>query len=280
MRVKGLDAKHDEQEKGDGDAGLHGEHVGAQRVRQVAAEEGDGGAEQREDQHPQQHGAFVVPPHAGDLVEQRLGRMRIGPHVLDREVGRDVGVGERAEGDGEQRELGERGGLGDLHQAGIAGVRAPGGQHHLHQRHGEGQHDGEMSEFDDHGACARRIRSPRAYAVSRHGDGVRGGGNPRRPTFCRSPPPWPSPHKGGARTMGSATRDHDTRQRRHFGTAPWPCRRLPDALLLEGLGDFGGHVVLVVLGEHASARKRPAGSSLPSATTPWPSRKRSGRMPV
>ena len=118
--------------------------------RQVAAEQGDGGAEQRQDQHPQQHRAFVVAPHAGDLVEQRLGGMRVGPHVLDREVGRDVGVRERAEGDGEQRELGQGGGLGDLHQARIAGAGAPGRQRHLHQRHGEREDDGEMSEFDDH----------------------------------------------------------------------------------------------------------------------------------
>ncbi len=47
------------------------------RVRQVGAEGGDQRAEQREDQHPEEHRALVVPPHAGDLVEQRLCRMRV-----------------------------------------------------------------------------------------------------------------------------------------------------------------------------------------------------------
>ncbi len=142
-------------EEGDADAGLHGQHVGAQRGRKIAAEEGDGGAEQGEDQHPEQHGALVVPPHAGDLVEQRLDGMRVGPHVLDREVGSDVGVHEGGEGDGDEAELGERGGLGDLHEAGVAGAGAPGRQRHLHQRHGEREQDGEMSDLDDHGVIPR-----------------------------------------------------------------------------------------------------------------------------
>ena len=38
--------------------------------RQVAAEGRHGRAEQRKDQHPEQHRAFVVAPDAGDLVEQ------------------------------------------------------------------------------------------------------------------------------------------------------------------------------------------------------------------
>ena len=45
---------------------LHGEHVGLQRRRQVAPEDRDRGAEQREDQRPQHHRALVVPPHARD----------------------------------------------------------------------------------------------------------------------------------------------------------------------------------------------------------------------
>ena len=37
---------------------------------------------------------------------------------------------------------------------------------------------------------------------------------------------------------------------------------LPDALLLEGLGDFGGHVVLVVLGEHGVGKEAAGGIEL------------------
>ena len=153
-------------------------------ARQVGAEQGDGGAEDGEDQHPQQHGALVVPPHAGDLVDQRLGRVRVGPHGLDREVGRDVGVHEGEEGEEHEGELGKRGRLGDGHQARIAAARAPRRQRHLHQRHGERQDEGEMSELDDHGAAhslgAPGIPTARAL---RPGEKVQGDGA----TSARSP---------------------------------------------------------------------------------------------
>ena len=164
----------DEQEEGDGDARLHGQHIGTQRGRQIASEEGDGGAEESEDEDPEQHGALVVPPHAGDLVKQRLCRVRVGPHVLDREIRGDVGVCKGSEGEGEQPELGDRGRLGDLHEANVAGARAPKRQRHLHQRHDEGQQDGEMSELDDHGrAPVLGVHEFPLPMPLRHGERVR-----------------------------------------------------------------------------------------------------------
>jgi hypothetical protein len=62
----------------------------AQRQRQIIAECRDKTAEQRQDQHPQQHGAFMIAPDAGDFVDQRLQRMRILEHVDDGKIGRDV----------------------------------------------------------------------------------------------------------------------------------------------------------------------------------------------
>jgi hypothetical protein len=154
MRRKGLEARMMKSRKATAMPACTGQHVGAQRGGQVAAEEGDGGAEDGEDQHPQQHGALVVPPHAGDLVDQRLGRVRVGPHRLDGEVRRDVGVHEGEEGREHEAELDEGGRLGDGHQARIALPRAPRGQRHLHQRRGEREDEGEMSCLDDHGAAA------------------------------------------------------------------------------------------------------------------------------
>ena len=43
-----------------------------------------------EDQHPEQHRAFVVAPDAGDLEEQRLRRMAVLPDVAHREVRGDI----------------------------------------------------------------------------------------------------------------------------------------------------------------------------------------------
>ena len=54
------------------DRALHREHIGLEAARRIGAVGRDTRAEQREDQHPQNHRAFVVPPHARDLVEQGL----------------------------------------------------------------------------------------------------------------------------------------------------------------------------------------------------------------
>ena len=65
--------------------------------RQIVAEHRHRRAEDGEDQHPQQHRALVVAPHAGNLVDQRLGRMRILGHVEHREIRDDIGMGQRNE---------------------------------------------------------------------------------------------------------------------------------------------------------------------------------------
>ena len=179
-----------------------------------------------EDQHPQQHGALVVPPHAGDLVEQRLGRVRVGPHVLDREVGRDVGVGEGEEGDGEQGELGERGRLGDLPSGAHRGVRAPGRQRHLHQRHGRAPGRGRNVRARRSWGCAPLRRCVPSPAC---GEGLGVGREPRRPVVPadRRPHPASLSPRGRRRRMGSRHRARDaTSAMRHFWhRAPWPCRR-------------------------------------------------------
>ena len=54
---------------------------------------------------------------------------------------------------------------------------------------------------------------------------------------------------------------------------------LPAAGFFQRIGDFRRHVFLVVLGEHTGGGEHAVGRSRPSATTPCPSRNRSGRMP-
>ena len=101
----------------------------------------------------------MVPPHAGDLVEQRLVGVRVDDDVLDREVGGDVGPGEREEGDREQGEVGQRGRLGNPHETAVTGLGAPRGQGHLHQCDDQREDDGEMSEFDDHAHWPHKRRA-------------------------------------------------------------------------------------------------------------------------
>ena len=146
-RIRG---RENEEEEGERDRSLDREHARLERRRKIAAENGDGGAEQRQDQHPEQHRALVVAPHARDPIEERLRRVRVLGDVGDREVGADVGLGQREEGERDERELAHRRGLGKVHEALIAHARAVGRDHHLRGGDGKRQNECEMSELDDH----------------------------------------------------------------------------------------------------------------------------------
>ena len=149
-RVRGEDH---ESEKRDRDHRLYGERAGLERRRQMAAEGGNRAAEQREDQDPEQQRALVVSPHAGDLVEQRLHRVRVLRHVDDREIRRDVAPGQAAEGEDDQGELCVRSGPGERHRALIAALRAEQRHHGLHAGRRQRQHQREMADLRDHVTC-------------------------------------------------------------------------------------------------------------------------------
>jgi hypothetical protein len=112
-RIRG---HQDEQIERRSDPALHRQHMRAQRQRQIIAEGGDEPAEQCEDRHPQQHRAFVVSPHAGDLVEQRFGGMRILEHVGDREIRRDIERRQREKRQPRKQQLRQCRGARDIHQ--------------------------------------------------------------------------------------------------------------------------------------------------------------------
>ena len=90
-----------------------------------------------------------------------------------------------------RRELRQRGGLGHRHQArDRATARAPRRQRHLHQRDGEREDEGEMSELDDHGLCARvDSLSPCHFGMAER---VRGEGQKLAPAPAREPPLTPT----------------------------------------------------------------------------------------
>ena len=104
---------------------------------------------------------------------QRLGRVRVGPHVLDREVGRDVGVREGEEGDAQQRELGERGGLGRRPSGARRRCCAPqAGSAVCTRATASARIEREMAELDDHDVAqlphgaSRKLRSARFRAAA------------------------------------------------------------------------------------------------------------------
>ena len=149
--------RQDEQQEGSADPALHGQHVGAQRCRQVAPEHRDQRAEEGEDQHPQQHRAFVVAPGAGDLEQHRLQRVGVLPDIGDREIRLDIGHGQRREGDRGQREAGDGDGSADRHHALVAAPRADQRHRRLDQRQREGQHEREMPGLNHGRVSLQRI---------------------------------------------------------------------------------------------------------------------------
>ena len=140
----------DEQKKRRGDRALHGEHIRLELARQIGAEDRDRRAEQSEDQYPENHRAFVIPPHARDLVEQRLRRMRIAPDILDREIRGDVRRHQRDEGDRDQNELHLRSRSGDRGKLGIAEARAEQRQQHLHDGDAKREDQRVMTGLSNH----------------------------------------------------------------------------------------------------------------------------------
>ena len=132
------------------DPGLHAQHIGAQRSWKVSSEDRDHRAENGEDQRPEQHRAFVVSPHAADLVDERLLRMRVLEHIGDREIGRDVKGGQRCKRERDEQELHDRHRLGDSHQRAIADPRPDHRQCRLNERQRQRQHERVMADLGDH----------------------------------------------------------------------------------------------------------------------------------
>ncbi len=148
--LEGIGGEEGKGQEADRDHGLDRQHPRLEPRGQVAAEGRHRAAEQRQDQDPQQHGALVVPPDAGDLVEQRLGRVGVLDHVDQREVGDDVGLGQRPEGDRHAEQLHQRGRPRKRHQPGMALLGAVERQHGLNHRHQQRQNQCEVSQFRDH----------------------------------------------------------------------------------------------------------------------------------
>ena len=147
-------SQENEGEEGEADQALNGERVGAKLRRQRAAEQSDKRAEDRENENPQQHRAFVVSPDAGDLVDRGHRDIRILGDVEDGKVRAEMCVDERGEGDGDQRELEQRRVAPDGHKSDVANTRAPERDDCLGERSREREHKGEMADLDNHCVAA------------------------------------------------------------------------------------------------------------------------------
>ena len=96
----------------------------------------------------------MVPPDAGDLVEQRLGGVRVGDDVGHGKIRGHIGLRQRAEGDDDEERLREGGRAAEIHEPDIAARGTEQRQRPLHQRDGQREDQRKMSEFGNHALAA------------------------------------------------------------------------------------------------------------------------------
>ena len=147
---EGVGGGDNEDQKAETDQGLHGQHPGPEHRRQVAPEGRHGGAVDRENPDPEQHRAFVIAPCAGELVEQRLGRVGVVGDRHDREVGDDEGLHQAGQRGRDEGELRHRSRPGQRHQGAVAEPCAERRRCGLHERHGQREDQGVMADLRDH----------------------------------------------------------------------------------------------------------------------------------
>jgi hypothetical protein len=158
---------------------MHRQGAGLERGRQVRAEPGRPGPEERQDQNPKQQRALMVPPDAGDLVDQRLVGMGVRDNKGEREIRPDEGQRQHAERHRRQQKLDGRGGGGQPHPAGPAAACADQRHHRLHEGHQKGEDQREMAKFCGHGSLRRILLLATVVAPAPASSPT-----PRRSTSC------------------------------------------------------------------------------------------------
>jgi hypothetical protein len=93
----------------------------------------------------------MVPPHAGDFVEERLQRVRIGINTEHGKIRADEAHGEPRESQRDEKEHRQRERRGGAHQDGIVLPCAPQRQRRLQHGKREGKDQRIMGKLGDHG---------------------------------------------------------------------------------------------------------------------------------
>ena len=137
-----------DEQKAEQSLNAHGH--GAEVCRQSAARQHDRRAKARQRQIPEQHRAFVAAPDRGDLVKERLFRVRIVGDVQHGEVRRDEGGHEAREGKGDRDKGDQRRALSGAAERGVAPAPTGERQARLSGGQGEGQDQRKRAQLDNH----------------------------------------------------------------------------------------------------------------------------------
>ena len=148
--LKRVGREQREGKEGDTDHRLHRKNARLQRDAQIVAELRNASAIDRQHQHPQQHGAFVIAPRRRQPIGQRLRKGAVIGDQLDREIGLAEQRHQAAKADGDQQRLQGRRAAPERHQRRIPADRAQHRQRSLRNRHQQGEDQGEMADFGKH----------------------------------------------------------------------------------------------------------------------------------
>ena len=149
-RVRGEDDEGEEQRA---DAALDAEDAGTQRFADAVVGHRDQAAEDREDQHPQQHRPFVVAPRRAEPVDQRLRRMAVLGDEREREIGAGEPRHQAAERQDDERRRGRRRRVRpNAISAGSPRDAPYSGHGELEDRDRKREQEREMSDFGRHGS--------------------------------------------------------------------------------------------------------------------------------
>ena len=158
---EGVGGQHGIGQEDRPDQALHRHRHGLEIPRQIPPPAGEHSTESREGEVPEQHGPLVAAPGGGDPVQKRFFRVRVGRNIGHREVGRDEGMSQGREGQGQGTEGGQGRTLPRPHQKAGPPVPADAGQQHQGQGQHQGEDQGEGAELGDHGAYRPGAPSPR-----------------------------------------------------------------------------------------------------------------------
>ncbi|MNZ64235.1 hypothetical protein D3C78_824020 [compost metagenome] len=148
--VERVGSDDQEQQEADADHPHHRQHAGQHLLRQLAGEHRYGEGPAAEDQRPEQQRTLVGAPDGAELVVPGQRAVGVAGHVGHREVIHHEGVGQAAEGERQEGELPPGGRLGQAHPLAVAAPGADQRQARLHQRHAQGENQGQVAEFGNH----------------------------------------------------------------------------------------------------------------------------------
>jgi len=152
--LKGIGGKQQEQVKPHSNHCHHRQHPRHQGEGHTAAIEGYCRRPARQDQHPQQQGAFMGAPYSAEFEIPGQQAVGVVDHVEDRKIILQKCQAKKPEADGGEHKLTQRQGPGGGHPDAVARSRTQHGHHRLDYRQAKTEDQAKMTNFRIHGRAS------------------------------------------------------------------------------------------------------------------------------